>query len=125
MGPPDLQIASSGKCSASDSRDQPLRAGAKVYWRGDVNSMILNAQTVITQWSSCTFVAMALGKEVYSDLNANELRRLMPIQNGGTSASKIAQVCQQVMNTPMPVIEQRRRESRIRTLWENLGIQFR
>lgn len=96
--------------------------GAKVYWRGDINKMILNAETVITQWSSCTFVAMALGKEVYSDLESNELRNLMPIQNSGTSAQKIKQVCQQIINTPMPLIEQRRQALKPRNLWQNLGI---
>ncbi len=95
--------------------------GAKVYWRGDINKMMVNAETVITQWSSCTFVALALGKEVYSDLKASELKQLMPIQNGGTSAQKIAQVCKQIMNTPMPLIEQRRRDMRSRSIWENLG----
>lgn len=96
--------------------------GAKVYWRGDITKMIHNAETVITQWSSCTFVAMAMGKEVYSDLETCELRELMPIQNRGTSASKIAQVCRHIMNTPMPLIEQRRRELRSHNLWENPGI---
>ncbi len=95
--------------------------GAKVYWRGDINTMIANAQTVITQWSSCTFVAMALGKEVYSDLDKEELSQLMPIQNGGTSAVKIAQICRLLMNTPMPLIEQRRRNLRTRSIWENQG----
>lgn len=95
---------------------------AKVYWRGDINKMMVNAQTVITQWSSCTFVALALGKEVYSDLKSSELKQLMPIQNGGTSAKKIAQVCRQIMSTPMPLIEQRRRNQRSRSIWENLGI---
>lgn len=83
--------------------------GAKVFWRGNVNTMILHAETVITQWSSCTFVAMALGKEVFSDLDSDELKKLMPIQNQGTSALKIAQLCRTALNTPMPVIEQRRR----------------
>jgi len=97
--------------------------GAKVYWRGDVNAMMLNAQTVITQWSSCTFVAMALEKEVFSDLKTDELKRLMPIQNGGTSAQKISQVCRLMLNTPMPLIEQRRRDLRARSIWDELGIQ--
>jgi hypothetical protein len=96
--------------------------GAKVYWRGDINKMMAKAQTVITQWSSCTFVALALGKEVYSDLKASELRQLMPIQNGGTSAHKIAQVCRQIMNTPMPLIEQRRRDLQSGSIWDHLGI---
>ena len=95
---------------------------AKVYWRGDINKMMVNAQTVITQWSSCTFVALALGKEVISDISTAELKRLMPIQNGGTSAKKIAQVCRQIMNTPMPLIEQRRRDMHSGSIWDNLGI---
>ena len=95
---------------------------AKVYWRGDINTMIANAQTVITQWSSCTFVAMALGKEVYSDLDKKELEQLMPIQNGGISAVKIAQISRLLMNTPMPLIEQRRRNLRSRNIRENFGI---
>ncbi len=96
--------------------------GAKVYWRGDINVMMQNADTVITQWSSCTFVAMALGKKVFSDLKESELKKLMPIQNGGTSNQKIAQVCRLVMNTPMPLIQQRRRSLSSRSLWENFGI---
>ena len=96
--------------------------GAKVYWRGDINKMIVNAETVITQWSSCTFVAMALGKQVYSALDAKELKKLMPIQNGGTSAQKIKQVCQLILDTPMPLIEQRRRNCKLHNLGENLRI---
>jgi hypothetical protein len=84
--------------------------------------MILNAETVITQWSSCTFVAMALGKEVYSDLDSQELRKLMPIQNHGTSAVKIAQVCRLVMNTPMPLILQRRQAKQRGSLWDQFEI---
>jgi hypothetical protein len=96
--------------------------GAKVFWRGNINPMILNAETVITQWSSCTFVAMALGKEVYSDLDSQELRKLMPIQNRGTSAVKIAQVCRMVMNTPMPLILQRRQAKQRGSLWDQFEL---
>ncbi|HUV15577.1 MAG TPA: hypothetical protein VMW28_03320 [Pelolinea sp.] len=86
--------------------------------------MILNAETVITQWSSCTFIAMSLGKEDYSDLNSSELKKLMPKQNGGTSAVKIAQVCELVLNTPMPLIEQRRRTCSSGRLRSRLGNQL-
>lgn len=95
--------------------------GAKVYWRGNINQMMLNAETVITQWSSCTFVAMALGKEVISDLETSELKKLMPIQNGGTSAQKIAQVCRSIIRTPMPLIEQRRRNHKSFKLRDRIG----
>ncbi len=92
--------------------------GAKVYWRGNINPMILNAETVITQQSSCTFVALALGKEVISNLHPGELHRLMPIQNGGTSAQKIAQICRLLLNTPMSVIELQRLKPLPGKIWE-------
>ena len=61
--------------------ESPLRTPGTDINAGDfitaINGEILNAETVITQWSSCTFVAMALGKEVYSDLNSDELKKLI------------------------------------------------
>jgi hypothetical protein len=89
---------------------------AKVFWRGNVNAMMLHAEAVITQWSTCTFVALALGKEVYSDLDITQLKRIMPMQNGGRSADSIAQVCHSVLNTPLPILMQKREEQRIRHL---------
>jgi len=89
---------------------------ALVFWRGNVNTMMLHAETVITQWSTCTFVALALGKEVYSDLDVDRLRNLMPIQNGGKSAEIIAKVCQTILSTPLSVLQQRREAQRTRHL---------
>jgi hypothetical protein len=43
---------------------------------------------------------MALGKEVYSDFSMDELRKLTPVQNGGTSAMEIARISRQsLLNT--------------------------
>jgi hypothetical protein len=81
--------------------------------------MIANASVVITQQSTCTFVAEALGKELYTNLDVEELRRLMPIQNGGASAGRIASLCRRLLHTPMPVLEQVRRGLRARPKWEN------
>lgn len=92
--------------------------GAKVFSDGNVNHMIANASTVITQQSTCTFVAVALGKEVYTNLSLDELRRLMPIQNGGESAKRIANICKRVLHTPMPVLQKVRRGVRSRPKWE-------
>jgi hypothetical protein len=104
-------------------RDINLDApNALVYWRGNVDEMIAEASTVITHQSSCTFTALALGKEVYSDLDIKQLKKLVPIQNHGTSARKIARVCGQLLNTPMPVILQRRRRHQQGSFWENLKI---
>ena len=71
--------------------------------------MIANASTVITQQSTCTFVAVALGKEVYTNLSKEELQRLMPMQNGGQSSERIVEICKRVLHTPMLVLQQIRR----------------
>jgi len=92
--------------------------GALVYAYGNVNHMIANAAVVITQQSTCTFVAEALGKELYTNLDVDELKRLMPIQNGGISSERIANICRRLLHTPMPVLEQVRRGLRTRPKWE-------
>jgi len=73
---------------------------ATTFTHGNVSHMIANAAVVITQQSTSTFVAVALGKEVYSYLKLAELRRLMPIQNGGTSAAQIATTGLRILNAP-------------------------
>lgn len=77
-----------------------IAPNAIVLTHGNVSEMIANASVVITQQSTCTFVAVALGKEVHTKLNIEELKRLMPIQNGGASASYIAKVCMRLIHTP-------------------------
>ncbi len=72
---------------------QALAPQALVYESGNTNHMIANCDVLITQYSSVVYVGLALGKEVHSYFDLEELRRLMPIQNGGTSARNIAQVC--------------------------------
>lgn len=73
---------------------------AMVFTQGNVSHMIANAATVITQQSTATFVAVALGKEVHTNLKLAELKRLMPIQNGGTSAVQIAQLSLRLFHAP-------------------------
>ena len=85
--------------------------GAIVFAYGDINQMIANADVVITQQSTCTFVAIALGKEVHTNLNIAELKRLMPIQNGGSSAEHIAHICERIMHTPLEILQARRKQT--------------
>ncbi len=73
---------------------------ATVFTHGNVSHMMANSAVVITQQSTSTFVAVALGKEVHTRLNVAELKRLMPIQNSGTSAAQIAHLCQRMLHTP-------------------------
>jgi hypothetical protein len=88
--------------------------GAIVFAHGDINQMIANADVVITQQSTCTYVAIALGKEVHTNLNVAELKRLMPIQNGGSSAENIANICERVLHTPLEVLRAKRRQTQPR-----------
>jgi hypothetical protein len=66
---------------------------ALVFTGGNINPMIANCDVLITQYSSVAYIGLALGKEVYSYFDVEELKRLLPIQNNGTSAKKIANVC--------------------------------
>jgi len=75
-----------------------LAPEALVFQEGSAEEMIANSEVLITEWSSTAFVGMALGKPVYSNFSARELRRLLPWQNGGTAASRIAGVCREVLS---------------------------
>jgi regulator of sigma D len=76
--------------------------------------MIANAEAVITQQSTCTFVAIALGKEIHTNLNIEELKRLMPIQNDGVSAGHIAHICERIIHTPVELLQATRKGVRPR-----------
>lgn len=67
--------------------------GTMIYHTGNTNHMIANCCELITQYSTVVYTGIALGKKVYSYFDVEELKRLAPIQNGGTSAKNIAQVC--------------------------------
>lgn len=68
-------------------------ADTLVFQRGNTNEMIANCAELITQFSTVVYVGMALGKPVSSYFDIDELRRLTPIQNDGTSAQNIARIC--------------------------------
>jgi hypothetical protein len=70
---------------------------AVVFDSGNTNHMIANADVLVTKYSSVVHVAVALGKEVHCDIDEVTLRRLMPVQNGGTSARRIALVCRRFL----------------------------
>ena len=63
-----------------------------MFTTGSAEEMIANCDVLITRYSSTAFVGLALGKETHSDFDMNELRRLMPLQNG-SAALNIANVC--------------------------------
>ena len=46
------------------------------YTSGSAEEMIANSEALITSYSSTIYVGLALGKEVYSVLDMDELRQL-------------------------------------------------
>lgn len=79
---------------------QKYAPGALVYPNGNTNHMIANCDTLLTRYSSVVYIAMALGKKVYSDIPKEELQNLTPIQNNGTSAERIASIGKSLIEEP-------------------------
>jgi hypothetical protein len=64
---------------------------------------------LLTQFSSVVFVGLALGKEVHSYFSADELKRLMPLQNR-SAAKNIARECRQLLAAQSRLVERVQRE---------------
>jgi hypothetical protein len=89
---------------------------ALVYHGVSIDPMIANCDTLITRYSSTIFPALALGKEVYSNIDLNEIKRLFPIQNGGTSASAIAGVAKELLASTKPVVRMKEKNKYLEDL---------
>jgi hypothetical protein len=77
--------------------------GALVFASGNTDHMIANCDVLVTKYSSVVYVGIALGKQVYSYFDLGSLHRLTPLQNGGTSADAIAEVCRRaIAGKPVP-----------------------
>jgi len=74
--------------------------GAQVFRDGNTNHMIANCEAFITQYSSVVFIGLALEKEIHSAFDLKALRALTPIQNGGTSGKRIAEICHHLITSP-------------------------
>ena len=73
--------------------------GALVYSTGNTDHMIANCDVLITRFSSVVYMGIALGKEVYSEFDLEELRNMTPIQNNGASAGNIARIAYELLET--------------------------
>ena len=78
-----------------------IAPAAQVFASGSAEAMIANCEILITQYSSTAFVGLALGKPVHSYFDVDELRRLLPVQNGA-AAKQIAEVCHRTIIEPAP-----------------------
>jgi hypothetical protein len=68
-------------------------ADALIYTSEKAEEMVANCEELITQFSTLVYVGIGLGKRVHSYFDLPELYRLMPRQNSGKSAEKIAEIC--------------------------------
>ncbi|HEX7555327.1 MAG TPA: hypothetical protein VF338_01790 [Leptolinea sp.] len=74
-----------------------------IYRDGNLHEMIANCDVLIAQVTSAVYTAAALGKEIHASIPESTIRELMPLQNGGTSAARIAEVCRRLLRTsPVP-----------------------
>lgn len=74
--------------------------GSLIFYDGNTNHMIANCDVLITKYSSVVYIGLALGKEVHSYFDIEELKRLMPVQNNGTSAERIARIGIHLLESP-------------------------
>ena len=77
---------------------------ALVFHGVSIDPMIANCDVLITRFSSTIFPALALGKEVYCNIDLTDIKRLFPIQNGGTSAKVIANIARELLHSTKPVV---------------------
>jgi hypothetical protein len=71
--------------------------GSLVFHEESIDKMIANCDVLITRFSSVAYVGLALGKKVYSEFDIEELKQLLPIQNGGKSAHNISNVAKELL----------------------------
>lgn len=70
---------------------------ALIFSEGNTGQMVANCSVLITQFSSVAFIGLALNKKVYSYFDVEDLRKLLPVQNGGRSGRIIAGVCSNLL----------------------------
>ncbi len=68
-------------------------ADAMFFTEGNTEHMVANCEELITQYSTVIYIGIALGKKVHSYFDVDKLKRLAPIQNDGSSAANIAELC--------------------------------
>ena len=68
-----------------------------IFTDGNIDHMIANCQALVCQYSTVVYTGIVLGKEVHSYFDLDMLKRLVPLQNGGTSGRNIAQLCRHIL----------------------------
>jgi hypothetical protein len=85
---------------------------ALILTEGNTEQMIASSTAVVTGYSTVAFTAALLDKDVHSYIEPEVLRKVLPVQNGGTSAARIAEVCRACLaSNPIDVERLRARVS--------------
>ncbi len=92
---------------------------ALVYHGASIDPLLANCDVFITKFSSTLFPAFVLGKEVHCAINNEELQKLVPIQNNGTSAKNIAEVAKELLESSPSVIRKREKNKYYSYLFQN------
>jgi hypothetical protein len=74
---------------------------ALVFHDANTDHMIANCDVLVTQFSTVVYTGLALGKECHSYFDLEHLKRLVPLQNGGTSAGNIARICEGILDADL------------------------
>jgi hypothetical protein len=90
-----------------------LLPDALVLTSGNTEHMVANCSALVAQYSTVAFTAAALGKEVHSYIDPRVLQRILPVQNGGTSARNIAEVCRECLAASPATVDTARIRSRV------------
>jgi hypothetical protein len=69
---------------------------ALIFAQGSAEEMVANCDVLLTEWSSVTFCGIALGKDVHTLHSLEEVKELLPLQNG-RAAFEIADVIGQLL----------------------------
>ena len=93
---------------------------ALVYHGVNIDPLLANCDVLITRYSSTLFPALVLGKEVYSSIDKEELMRLVPIQNNGTSSKNIAAIANDLLDSPHPIDKVKEKNNFHSYLFSNL-----
>jgi hypothetical protein len=84
------------KTERATAEIKAIAPDALVYQKGSAEEMIGNCDVLITQYSSTVYVGLALGKEVHSYFDVEQLRAMVPDQHGA-AARNIADVCRDLI----------------------------
>lgn len=98
---------------------------ALVYHGVSIDPMIANCDVLVTRFSSTIFPALSMGKEVYCNIDLEEIKRLFPIQNGGISAKAIAEVARELLVSTKPVVRYKEKNKYMEDLKLEIKYLFR